>query len=118
MDDIKPIRELLIIGNGFDLQCKLKTSYKDFFSERYGINLVAETYEITDDNKKEKGFYQAKAQTTFVEIFKSAINELDLKRFLDFKGNANGYLINYFTKYLREYFEVNNFADCKIKLNT
>ena len=52
MDDIKPIRELLIIGNGFDLQCKLKTSYKDFFSERYGINLVAETYEITDDNKK------------------------------------------------------------------
>lgn len=111
MDDIKPIRELLIIGNGFDLQCKLKTSYKDFFSERYGINLVAETYEITDDNKKEKGFYQAKAQTTFVEIFKSAINELDLKRFLDFKGNANGYLINYFTKYLREYFEVNNFEN-------
>ncbi|UVF89627.1 bacteriophage abortive infection AbiH family protein (plasmid) [Bacillus velezensis] len=24
-------KELLIIGNGFDLQCGLKTRYKDFF---------------------------------------------------------------------------------------
>ena len=28
---------LLIIGNGFDLQCGLQTRYADFFNERYGL---------------------------------------------------------------------------------
>ena len=41
-------KELLIIGNGFDLQCGLKTRYKDFFFDRYGVNLVAERLKVEE----------------------------------------------------------------------
>ena len=31
MENNESIKQLLIIGNGFDLACGLKSSYKDFF---------------------------------------------------------------------------------------
>jgi hypothetical protein len=35
------VENLLIIGNGFDLQCGLESSYKDFYEYRYhGENAV------------------------------------------------------------------------------
>lgn len=33
------IKRLLILGNGFDLTCKLPTKYEDFFNYRFGLNL-------------------------------------------------------------------------------
>lgn len=41
-------KELLIIGNGFDLSVGLKTTYKDFFEKRYSETLI---YNLTDHFK-------------------------------------------------------------------
>ena len=35
MENNEAIKQLLIIGNGFDLACGLKSSYKDFFYDLY-----------------------------------------------------------------------------------
>lgn len=32
-------RQLIIMGNGFDLLCGLRTRYQDYFNYRFGINL-------------------------------------------------------------------------------
>ena len=32
-------RQLIVMGNGFDLECGLKTKYQDFFDYRFGISL-------------------------------------------------------------------------------
>lgn len=53
---------LIILGNGFDLKCGLKTTYEEFFDERFGIkefykvykNLKDEYYEIVRDIFKKK----------------------------------------------------------------
>ena len=35
MENNEAIKQLLIIGNGFDLSCGLKSSYKDFFDNYF-----------------------------------------------------------------------------------
>ena len=42
----------LFYSLGFDLQCGLKTRYKDFFFDRYGVNLVAERLKVEDNNSE------------------------------------------------------------------
>lgn len=41
----KQAEELLIIGNGFDLHSRLKSTYKDFFESRYSSECVEECNE-------------------------------------------------------------------------
>ena len=38
----KKNRSLLILGNGFDLQCGLNTTYDNFFNLKFGIILTAQ----------------------------------------------------------------------------
>ena len=40
----KNTRFLLILGNGFDLQCHLRTTYQSFFDSRFKINLVSQIH--------------------------------------------------------------------------
>lgn len=53
-------RQLIIIGNGFDLQCKMKTRYQDFFDYRFGIALQNKI------NKYEKN--NSNARTDFIKV--------------------------------------------------
>jgi hypothetical protein len=41
---------ILIIGNGFDLQCDLKSSYKDFFEDKKRNNDIYKLYFYSNDN--------------------------------------------------------------------
>ncbi|CAD5896398.1 AbiH family protein [Carnobacterium maltaromaticum] len=50
MDDIK---ELLIIGNGFDLSVGLKTTYKDFFTRRYSEEVLKEVSDFKESQEVE-----------------------------------------------------------------
>ena len=97
-------KELLIIGNGFDLQCGLKTRYKDFFFDRYGVNLVAERLKVEDNNSENIQFskYQIEAENTIIALLKEIVDSLDIDRLLQNKSNANGYLVNYFLQKLRK----------------
>lgn len=36
---------LLVLGNGFDLQCGLNTTYDNFFNLKFGIILTAQIHE-------------------------------------------------------------------------
>ena len=38
MENNEAIKQLLFIGNGFDLACGLKSRYNDFFSDLYKEN--------------------------------------------------------------------------------
>lgn len=97
-------RELLIIGNGFDLQCGLKTHYKDFFFDRYGINLIARKMKSKEKDIKNRPFseYQEEAEKDVVVFLRKVINDLDIDRLLQNNTNANGYLVNYFLQKLRK----------------
>ncbi|QNQ82759.1 AbiH family protein [Lactobacillus sp. PV012] len=100
-NDLKSVenkRELLVIGNGFDLECGLKTQYEDFFFEKYGINLIAE---IDSEKNSELEFehYQKLANQKFIKEFSKAINEqLDINRLIKENKDAYGYLVNYFSQ--------------------
>ena len=48
--EIKQIKQIIIIGNGFDINCGLQSSYKDFFKWRFDI--LKKTTEF-DDKLKE-----------------------------------------------------------------
>ena len=50
--------QLLILGNGFDLHCGLKSSYKDFFRSEI-LDTIGERYtrfSFVDVNKNRIGF--------------------------------------------------------------
>ncbi|QNQ80207.1 hypothetical protein [Lactobacillus sp. PV034] len=49
---------LLVMGNGFDIQCGLHTNYKDYFSKRYNLDW---------DNKEEI--------EEFRTVFQKALNK-------------------------------------------
>ena len=50
-------KQLLILGNGFDLHCGLKSSYKDFF--RYTIlDTIGEHYNVQHMKYGAKGFWE------------------------------------------------------------
>lgn len=41
--DMRPVwRQLIVIGNGFDLECDLPSKFEDFFSSRYDVLAHAE----------------------------------------------------------------------------
>lgn len=97
------LNELLIIGNGFDLQCKLKTKYEDFFSKKYGIDFLTEKYlkkshELTELQCKQK------AVNSFVNVFREGIYNLDIEKFIQSNSTSYGYLINYFKQIFRQNF--------------
>ena len=48
MENNERIKQLLIIGNGFDLACGLKSRYNDFFYDLYKEN--PQNYSITEKN--------------------------------------------------------------------
>lgn len=70
-------KEMLVIGNGFDLQCELDTRYEDFFYDRYFID------PSSDENIAK-----------FKEIFRNKIDQLKLDKTKI--GNSNGWVINSF----------------------
>lgn len=44
--------ELIVIGNGFDMRCDLKSSYKDFYEQRYTADFIGKiTRYIEHDNE-------------------------------------------------------------------
>ncbi|MDN6968367.1 hypothetical protein FCS83_07350 [Oenococcus sp. UCMA 17063] len=45
-DKLNVTGQLIIIGNGFDLQCKLKSSYLDFYEDRYKGSIQQKLFEI------------------------------------------------------------------------
>ncbi len=48
--------ETLVIGNGFDLQCGLKSKYSDFYNDRY-FEKLDEEFEKYSSNPNEFGVY-------------------------------------------------------------
>lgn len=53
------VDEMLIIGNGFDLACGLKSTYNDYFQDRYNDGVLQDFINKTltlDDNKPDENF--------------------------------------------------------------
>ncbi|MCV3296250.1 bacteriophage abortive infection AbiH family protein [Oenococcus kitaharae] len=46
VEETKELNQLIIIGNGFDLNCGLKSQYKDFFEKRYVPTTNKDTYNM------------------------------------------------------------------------
>lgn len=99
------INDLLIIGNGFDLQCKLKTRYKNFFEEKYGIDFKTEEFM---ELFPEKTYIQQRknARDFFVQVFREAIYAYDSEKLTQSDSKSYGSLINHFKKFFRK-----NFSD-------
>lgn len=99
------LNELLIIGNGFDLQCKLKTKYTDFFSKKYGIDFLTEKY---IEKFPEQTVIQCKQKAIdfFINVFKEKLYNLNVEKFIQSNSDSYGYLINYFKQIFRQ-----NFSD-------
>lgn len=99
------LNELLIIGKGFDLQCKLKTKYTDFFSKKYGIDFLTEKY---IEKFPEQTVIQCKQKAIdfFINVFKEKLYNLNVEKFIQSNSDSYGYLINYFKQIFRQ-----NFSD-------
>lgn len=99
------LNELLIIGNGFDLQCKLKTKYTDFFSKKYGIDFLTEKY---IEKFPEQTVIQCKQKAIdfFINVFKEKLYNLNVEKFIQSNSDSYVYLINYFKQIFRQ-----NFSD-------
>lgn len=99
------LNKLLIIGNGFDLQCKLKTKYTDFFSKKYGIDFLTEKY---IEKFPEQTVIQCKQKAIdfFINVFKEKLYNLNVEKFIQSNSDSYGYLINYFKQIFRQ-----NFSD-------
>ena len=99
------LNELLIIGSGFDLQCKLKTKYTDFFSKKYGIDFLTEKY---IEKFPEQTVIQCKQKAIdfFINVFKEKLYNLNVEKFIQSNSDSYGYLINYFKQIFRQ-----NFSD-------
>lgn len=99
------LNELLIIGNDFDLQCKLKTKYTDFFSKKYGIDFLTEKY---IEKFPEQTVIQCKQKAIdfFINVFKEKLYNLNVEKFIQSNSDSYGYLINYFKQIFRQ-----NFSD-------
>lgn len=62
-DNNKTNKQLIVIGNGFDLQCNLKTRYQDFFDFRFGITLQNQINKYLDiDADAQEEFYKELSQ--------------------------------------------------------
>jgi hypothetical protein len=73
------IKNLLIIGNGFDLQCGLKSSYKDFYEYRYRNNKPMDTklgitISVSSPNNFRKCFFDADNGVEPFNKFKESMN--------------------------------------------
>ncbi|EEJ71497.1 AbiH family protein [Lactobacillus ultunensis] len=72
--DSKEKRQLIVIGNGFDRQCGLETTYDNYFNTRFGIKCTEEVnkafYRNTDIDDIQKDFYD-NCEKVLIEIFKS-----------------------------------------------
>lgn len=72
--DSKEKRQLIVIGNGFDRQCGLETTYDNYFNTRFGIKCTEEVDEAfhrnTDIDDIQKDFYD-NCKKVLTEIFKS-----------------------------------------------
>ncbi|MEK3527798.1 AbiH family protein [Lactobacillus crispatus] len=49
--NLNEINRLIVIGNGFDLQCGLKSQYKDFFNDIFKIEDIKKKQSL-DQMKK------------------------------------------------------------------
>lgn len=50
--EVSSKKQLIVIGNGFDFQCGLKTTYDDFFNNRFGLNLFdQQNLSLKDEDK-------------------------------------------------------------------
>lgn len=100
------IREMLIIGNGFDLQCNLKTQYKDFFYHRFGIDLL---WKIFKNNRQLTNSTSNHILQTAIKYFKNYFYEAmeDFNTRIDGYRDkkSNGWVVNYYTGKFREMFK-------------
>lgn len=65
-------RQLIILGNGFDLRCGLHTTYDNFFDDEFGITLVARSNYVLN---KHKEYYDVLHQTR-IKFQKAALTSL------------------------------------------
>ncbi|KGH64585.1 hypothetical protein X291_09015 [Oenococcus oeni IOEB_C23] len=56
LDKLNVTGQLIIIGNGFDLQCKLKSSYVDFYEDRYKGSIQQKLFEINTGTDLKREF--------------------------------------------------------------
>lgn len=76
IDQNKLSRQLIVIGNGFDLQCNLQTKYQDFFDYRFGITLQDEiNYHLNINTDARKAFHDALSKELY-PYFKKIIDSL------------------------------------------
>ncbi len=59
--------QLLILGNGFDLHCGLKSSYRDFFRHEI-LDTTVESFQIKKMQINDAGFWE-KLLFTYYEVF-------------------------------------------------
>lgn len=93
------MNQLIVLGNGFDIHCGLKSSYSDFFFDRFR-SLFCEEKESTtciedlEDNLSER----RRSILSFIS---------NLRNQLDFEPNDNNDC-DYFKRYKETYFSENN----------
>ena len=50
--ELKEIKQLIVVGNGFDLQCGLKSQYEDFFNDIFKIEKIKKEYSLLQMKQK------------------------------------------------------------------
>lgn len=62
----KEVKQLIVLGNGFDLACGLKTTYREYFDEGFGIKFIADAkFKMLSEH----------TETTYNEILASSERE-------------------------------------------
>ncbi|MEK3550278.1 AbiH family protein [Lactobacillus crispatus] len=69
-------RQLIVMGNGFDLECGLKTKYQDFFDYRFGISLEKQIIKRINPKADEK-----EVTENFDQLVKAKIRKYCTKNF-------------------------------------
>jgi len=97
-------KEVLIMGNGFDLACKLKTSYEDFFYDKYYLKMIYQKY--SKDHKISQKQAVETVKGSFIKLFNDALtNKLRLDDFTEFNSKSNGWARNLFKQQFVQLFK-------------
>lgn len=65
-DKNNTFRQLIVMGNGFDLQCGMPTRYQDFFDYRFGISLQYKINKYLESNSDARTeFYETLSQKVY-----------------------------------------------------
>lgn len=83
-------RQLIVMGNGFDLECGLKTKYQDFFDYRFGISLEKQIIKRINPKTDEKEVTENFDQLVKAKIRKYCTENFgSISRYVDFLGDTS-----------------------------